>query len=107
MTEQERALLIADLKAEVIKELTGADARVAYKGSEAKALNELYQKYRGPLYDKYGVYVWAQIWDCARKLAVYKARKRYVRDLLPSEEAEAAEFVESILMQMGVELEGE
>jgi hypothetical protein len=98
MTNKERSLLIADLKAEVIKELTGKDLRVAQDGP--KALKSLYDKYRMPLYDKYGVGTWAQVWDSIRKLAVIKMGKRYVRDLLPSEETEATEFAESILIQL-------
>nr|WP_207627507.1 MULTISPECIES: hypothetical protein [Bacillaceae] len=92
-------MLLADLKAEVIKELTGKDLRVA-QGNESKALMELYHKYKDTLYKKYGVGTWAQAWECIRKLAVFKMGKRYVRDLLPSEEKEAAEFAEGILMQL-------
>jgi hypothetical protein len=97
LTDQERTLLIADLKAEIIKDLTGKDLRTVQ--SVPGALKDLYQEYRQPLYDKYGVGTWANIWDCVRKLAVYKIGKTYVRDLLPSEEQEAAEFAKSILVQ--------
>lgn len=97
MTEDERNLLMEDIKAAVIKELTGKDLRVAQDNT--RALKELYNKYRQPLYDKYGVGTWANIWDCVRKLAVYKMGHVYVRDLLPSEEKEAAEFAEGILKQ--------
>jgi hypothetical protein len=97
MTEQEKELLKADLKAEIIKELTGKDLKAAQTGPGPLKL--LLEEYRGPLYEKYGVYVWAQIWDCIRKLAVYKQGKTYVRDLLPSEEKAAAEFAESLLLQ--------
>jgi hypothetical protein len=106
MNDQEKQLLIADIKAQVIQELTGQDLRVANAATMGtKALKEVYDKYRGPLYEKYGNVTWAQAWDCARKLAVFKMGKRYVRDLLPSEEKEAAEFAESILKQL-VNLEG-
>jgi hypothetical protein len=98
VTEQERALLIADLKAEIIKDLTGKDLRTAQSGPGA--LKELYQEFRGPLYEKFGVGTWASAWDCIRKLAVYKQGKTYVRDLLPSEEKEAAEFARGILLQL-------
>lgn len=98
MDEQDKQLLIADIKAAVIKELTGKDLRVAQDGP--KPLKELYDKYREPLYKKYGVGTWAQVWECVRKLTVIRMGKRYVRDLLPSEEAEAAEIAESMLNQM-------
>jgi len=102
--QRERELLIADLKAQVIKELTGQDLRVAQDIS--KPLAVLYSKYKEPLYKKFGTVTYAQVWDCIRKLATYRAGHRYVRDLLPSEEEDAAEFAEAILMQMGVEPKG-
>ncbi|MFC0188464.1 hypothetical protein ACFFJY_09215 [Fictibacillus aquaticus] len=98
MNDEEKGLLIADIKAQVIKELTGKDFRVAQDNT--KALNVVYQKYRKALYDKYGVGTWAVAWDCVRKLAVFKLGKRYVRDLLPSEEDRAAEFAEALLNQL-------
>jgi hypothetical protein len=105
VTENERKLIIADLKAEIIKELTGRDLRVANDNSGP--LKEIYKKYRDPLYKKYGVGTWAQVWDCVRKLATFRAGHRYVRDLLPSEEKEAAQFAESILTEMLSETEYE
>lgn len=101
MTEDEKKLLVADLKAEIIKELTGKDLRVAQDIS--RPLQVLYSKYRDALYKKYGTVTYAQAWDCIRKLAVFKTGKKYVRDLLPSEEVEAAEFAENILNQLGLE----
>jgi len=99
---RERELLKADLKAEIIKELTGQDLRVAQDIS--KPLASLYVKYKEPLFKKFGPVTYGQAWDCIRKLATFRAGHRYVRDLLPSEEEDAAEFAESILTQMGVEL---
>jgi len=102
---KEIELLKADLKAEIIKELTGQDLRVAQDISKPLAI--LWAKYKEPLYKKFGPVTYAQVWDCVRKLATFRAGHRYVRDLLPSEEVEAAEFAESILMQMGVEAQTE
>lgn len=98
MNEQERKILLADLKAEVIKEITGKDLRVAQ--SDPKPLKELYNQYKKPLYEKYGIVTWATVWDCIRKLVVYKMGHRYVRDLLPSEEEEAAEIAEVFINMM-------
>lgn len=98
MNEDERKLLIADLKAEIIKELSGKDLRVAQ--DKSKPLSEIYTKYKDQLHEKYGNVTYANVWDCVRKLAVYRAGHRYVRDLLPSEEVEAAIFAEEILIKM-------
>jgi hypothetical protein len=100
MTEAEIALLKADIKAEVIKELSGQDIRTAQDISRPLAI--LYAKYRKPLYEKFGVVKWAKAWESVRLLATFRAGHRYVRDLLPSEEVEAAEFAESLLLMMGV-----
>jgi len=102
MTEEERNLLFADLKAEIIKELTGKDLRVAQDSS--RPLAELYKKYKEPLFKKFGTVTYHQVWECIRKLATFKTGHRYVRDLLPSEEKEAAEFAESILIQLGLDV---
>lgn len=94
-------LLKADLKAEIIKELTKQDIRVAQ--DITKPLAQVWNKYKKPLYEKFGVVTYHQVWECVRKLATYRAGHKYVRDLLPSEEESAAEFAEMILNQMGVE----
>ena len=103
LDSRDMELLKADLKAEIIKELTGQDLRVAQDIS--RPLAELWAKYKEPLYKKFGTVTYAQVWDSVRKLAVFRSGHRYVRDLLPSEEVEAAEFAEMILNQMGVESE--
>lgn len=100
MDDKERELLKADLKAEIIKELTGQDLR-AVQGTP-KPLAVVYAKYKRQLQEKFGIVTWAQAWDAIRKLATIRAGHRYVRDLLPSEEADAAEFAEMILQAMGL-----
>ncbi|NRG47348.1 hypothetical protein HRF87_21720 [Bacillus sp. CRN 9] len=102
MSEEEKKLLVADLKAEIMKDLTGKDFRVAQDTS--KPLAALYAKYKKSLFDKFGPVTYAQVWDSVRKLATYRSGHKYVRDLLPSEEVEAAEFAESLLTQMGIEV---
>lgn len=96
-------LLKADLRAEILKEITGQDLRVSQDAT--KPLMQVWNAYKRPLYKKFGTVTYHQVWECVRKLATFRAGHRYVRDLLPSEEEEAAEFVESILTQMGVEPE--
>jgi len=101
MTEQEILMLKADVTASVIKELTGKDLRVAQDIS--RPLAQLYARYKKPLYEKFGPVTYGQAWEAIRKLATLRAGHRYVRDLLPSEEADAAEFAENLLLQMGIE----
>jgi len=105
LTAEQIEMLKADIKAQVIRELTGQDVRSVQE--RPKPLLDLWQKYRKPLYEKFGPVTYAQVWDCIRKLATFRAGHRYVRDLLPSEEKDAAEFAESILIQMGVEVKEE
>ncbi|MCY9758932.1 hypothetical protein M5X00_32455, partial [Paenibacillus alvei] len=101
MTDSELKMLKADITAEVIKELTGKDLRTAQDTS--RPLAQVYARYKDSLYKKFGIVTYAQAWDSIRKLATFRAGHRYVRDLLPSEEAEAAEFAESIILQLGIE----
>jgi len=101
LTQEQLDLIKADLKAEIIKELTGQDLRTAQDNS--RPLNGVYQRYKKELRDKYGVVKWAKTWDAIRLLTTFKAGHRYVRELLPSEEAEAAEFAEKLLVMMGLE----
>ncbi|WP_017470643.1 hypothetical protein [Amphibacillus jilinensis] len=104
MLQEERNLLVADIKSQIIKELTGQDLRP--QNQRNKPLSDLYDKYRGPLYEKYGVKTWADIWEHTRRLSILFTGNRYIRDLLPSEEEIATEFAESILKQF-INLEGE
>lgn len=105
LTAEQLELLKADIKAQVIRELTGQDVRSVQE--RPKPLLDLWQKYRKPLYEKFGPVTYAQVWDCIRKLATFRAGHRYVRNLLPSEEVEAARFAMQLLELMGVELEDE
>lgn len=101
ITSEQLELIKADITAQVVKELTGLDLRTV--NEHPKPLMDVWKAYRDPLYQKFGPVTYYQVWDSVRKLAVFRAGHRYVRDLLPTEEAEAAEFAESILLQMGVE----
>ncbi|MFD2334647.1 hypothetical protein ACFSR7_35845 [Cohnella sp. GCM10020058] len=101
LTPDELALIKADIKAEVIKELTGNDIRTAQAND--RPLAGVYQRYKKPLYEKYGVVKWAKTWDAIRMLTTFKLGHRYVRDLLPSEEEKAAKFAEGLLLMMGLE----
>ena len=95
--------LKADLKAELIKELTGKDLRIA--NDKSKPLAIVREKYRKQLYEKFGIGTWANVWDSIRKLSVYRTGNIYLRDLKPSDEEEAAVFAENLLIQMGLEEE--
>lgn len=101
LTQEQLDLLTADITAKVIQQLTGQDLRTAQDNS--RPLNGLYQRYKKELRDKYGVVKWAKTWDSVRLLTTYKFGHRYVRELLPSEEVEAAEFAEKLLLMMGLE----
>ncbi|GIN88679.1 hypothetical protein J6TS2_50650 [Heyndrickxia sporothermodurans] len=103
MNAEELQLIKADLKAEILKELTGKDLRSTQE-NKSKPLANVWTKYREPLFQKFGTVTYHQAWECIRKLAVLKTGHRYIRDLLPSEEMEAAEFAESVLNQLGVEV---
>lgn len=105
LTPEQLEILKADITTQIVKELTGMDLRTVQE--HPKPLQELWKKYQRPLYEKFGPVTYAQVWDCIRKLATFRAGHRYVRDLLPSEEKDAAEFAESILIQMGVEVKEE
>ena len=105
LTAEQLEMLKADIKAQVIRELTGQDVRSVQ--GRPKPLFDLWKRCRKPLYERYGVGTYAQVWDCIRKLATFRAGHRYVRDLMPSEEVEAAEFARKLLKLMGVELEDE
>ena len=84
----------ADLKAEIIKEITGRDLKIV--NSKHGELDKVRNKYKKPLYDRYGTYHFAQVWDNIRRLGCYMVGVRYVRDLTPSKEQKAAEIIEKL-----------
>jgi hypothetical protein len=94
MNQDERIKLIADIKAEVVKDLTGKDFKSV--NSKYGSFDRVREKYRKPLYEKYGCYYWAQVWDNIRRLTCYMVGVRYVRDLTPSKEEMAAEIAETL-----------
>lgn len=90
--------LKADIKAEVLKELTNKDYKAA--NSTTGPYGEIREKYKKPLLDKFGTYYFDQVWQHIRKLACYYVGVRYVRDLTPSKEAVAAECAETLCKMM-------
>lgn len=103
LNPDELAILKADIKAELIKEITGQDVRVAQRAD--RPLAGVYQQYKKQLHEKFGVYKWAKTWDAIRLLTTFKFGHRYVRDLMPSEEVQAAKFAEALLIMMGLDKE--
>jgi len=101
LTPDELELIKADIKAEVMKELTGNDIRTPQK--KDRPLSTIYLRYHKQLQEKYGVYKWYQIWNAVRLLTTFKLGHRYVRDIKPSEEVEGAKFAEQLLLMMGLE----
>lgn len=101
LTNNELELIKADIKAEIMKELTGNDIRTPQR--KDRPLRTVYDRYNKQLYEKYGVYKWYQIWNAVRLLTTYKLGHRYVRDIMPSEEVEGAKFAEQLLLMMGLE----
>lgn len=98
MDTQEIEKLKADVKAEILKEITGKDYQT--NGSKLGVYDEVRKKYKKPLLDAYGVYHFDQVWQIIRRLSCYKAGVKYVRDLNPSKEIEAARFAELLCKQM-------
>lgn len=94
--------LKADLKAEILKELDGRD----YKAANAKtgAFSKVREEYKSKLYDTYGTVWYWQVWENIRKLSLHMAGVRYVRDLTPSLEENAASYAR-ILCEMAVKKE--
>ena len=94
MNSQELEKLKADIKAEVLKELTNKGFQTS--GTKMGVYDEVRERYKKPLYEAYGVYHFDQVWQIIRRLSCYKAGVRYVRDLTPSKEIEAAKFAEML-----------
>jgi hypothetical protein len=84
----------AEIKAEVIKEITGKDYKAA--NSKTGVFDEVRDKYKKPLRDTFGICVWSEVWDNIRRLSCRIAGVRYVRDLTPSMEFKAAEIAETL-----------
>lgn len=103
MTKEEIEQLKADIKAEVIKELTGKDAVIPV--SEKGLYNRVRNKYKDKLYQVYGVYHYAQVWDHIRRLSCYMAGVKYIRELTPSSEIVAADYAEKLCI-MALESRG-
>jgi hypothetical protein len=100
VTDKELQQLKNDIKAEVLKEITGKDYKAV--NSKSGVFDKVRDKYRMPLLEKYGVYHFDQVWVHIRRLSCYMAGVKYVRDLTPSKEMIAAEIAER-LCNMAVE----
>jgi hypothetical protein len=96
------AKLKAEIKAEVLNEITGQPLKSDRHG----VFDEIRNKYKQPLYDVYGTYHYARVWDLIRQLSCYVAGVRYVRELGPSAEIKAAVMAER-LCQMALKREVE
>jgi hypothetical protein len=94
MTKDEIDQLKADIKAEILKELTGKDS--VTPTSDRGLYNKVRSKYKNKLYAVYGVYHYAQVWDHIRRLSCYMAGVKYIRELTPSSEIKAAEIAEKL-----------
>jgi hypothetical protein len=96
MNEAERALLIKDIKAELLHDITQKEIRAV--NTKSGPLSEVREKYNKALRDKYKTYYWAQVWDNIRRLSCYMVGVRYARDLYPSIEVKAAEIAEKLCL---------
>jgi hypothetical protein len=94
MTKDEIDQLKADIKAEVIKELTGKDYKSTNCGTGAFA--SVRNKYRKDFLKTFGVYHCAMVWDNIRRLTCYMVGVKYIRELTPSLEIKAAEIAEKL-----------
>jgi|GEM_PF-4757416 len=88
----------AELKAEIVEELSKKDYRAA--NDLSKPLGQVYTEYRKALYEKYGVCQWAKVWECIRGLSIRKAGCVYVRELHPEAEEIAAKFARKLCLEM-------
>jgi hypothetical protein len=89
--------LKAEIKAEVVKELTNKDHMASNK--ERGPFAEIRNKYRKRLYEVFGVYHYAVVWDNVRRLSCYMAGVKYLRELTPSLEIKAAEYAEQLCIK--------
>lgn len=90
--------LKSEIKAELIEELQQKDYRA--NNDLSRPLGQVYSEYRKLLYEKYGTYQWAKVWDCIRGLAIRKSGCVYVRELKPETEEQAAEYARKLCQEM-------
>lgn len=95
MSNEEIQKLKADIKAEILQDITGKPLKHDRNG----VFDEVRDKYKDELHKAYGTYHYDQVWQCIRKLSCYMAGVNYVRELSPSLEFRAAEGAE-VLLQM-------
>lgn len=100
MSEEELKLLKAEIKAEVLKDITGKDYKTA--NSKMGVFDQVRDRYKKPLYDTYGTVTYWKVWEHIRGLACLMSGVRYVRDLSPSKEMLAADIAEK-LCQMAIQ----
>ena len=94
MTQDEVQKLKDDLKADIIRELTGKDYKAA--NSTTGEFSKVRDKYMQKLHEAYGHVWYAQVWDNIRRLSCFMAGVRYIRDLCPSKELIAADIAEKL-----------
>lgn len=106
MTDKEIEMLKAEIKAEVIKDLTGQAPRT---GNAAYGpLAEVRKKYascNGPLYKKLGPYKYHQAWIAINKIAKLMTGEKYVSSLTLSKEIEYAEICDFLCRYVMGEVE--
>jgi hypothetical protein len=84
--------LKAEIKAEILKEITGQPL----KPDRCGVFDEVRNRYKKPLFETYGTYHWDRVWSFIRQLSCYMAGVRYVRELSPSAEIKAAAVAEKL-----------
>ena len=97
MSKEEIEKLKADIKAEILKDITGKPLKHDRNGVFDKVRDE----YKEALHKAYGTYHYDQVWQAIRKLSCYMSGVNYVRELSPSSEFKAAE-VAKILLEMAI-----
>ena len=91
ISEQDREAIKAELKSEILQELTGDDP---HTNSEGGPYNVVREKYKKLLYETFGGYHYDQVWQLIRRLTCYLSGVRYVRQIGPSVEYKAAQYAE-------------
>jgi hypothetical protein len=80
--------LKAELKAQIIHEITMKDLKTANK--EITIWDETREKFKKPLRDKFGANMYYVLWESIRRTSCLICGIRYVRDMSPILEEKAA-----------------
>jgi hypothetical protein len=86
--------LKAEIKAEVIKELTERDFHTQNtpKNDPFNAVRMKFAKCKGPLNETFGNYTYARVWESIRAISAACTGTKYIRDLSPIKSEKAAEI---------------